>query len=255
MALQTKPALRRAIPNLRIKESESAGRQPARCEGQSAFNMGQHRLAYGRSRHGMHNIARPSARLDMAVAPITSRSTFGRPARRPPAVQCMLAEFASHALYRGPPDAAAHRLQGGKGPRPAGRKTRSRKSIWRTGVQPRGSTKKGPAIQLQTAHSLSARTPPLPHCTRRCSGAHCFRRSLLSAQMALGRNVITAFREQRPKRQTNVLGPRAGDTALDFCRWANATCAVPTHFFLRKWWTLGALPTYRPAELARHHVT
>src|SRR5258707_11436619 len=35
------------------------------------FNMGQHRLAYGRLRHGMHNIAKAQRALDMAVAPLT----------------------------------------------------------------------------------------------------------------------------------------------------------------------------------------
>jgi len=27
----------------------------------NGFNMGQHRLAYGRLRHGMHNVAKPNA--------------------------------------------------------------------------------------------------------------------------------------------------------------------------------------------------
>ena len=43
----------------------------------NGFNMGQHRLAYGRLRHGMHNIAKAQRALDMAVAHITKRSTFG----------------------------------------------------------------------------------------------------------------------------------------------------------------------------------
>ena len=33
----------------------------------NGFNMGQHRLAYGRLRHGMHNIAKAQRALDMAV--------------------------------------------------------------------------------------------------------------------------------------------------------------------------------------------
>ena len=37
------------------------------------FNMGQHRLAYGRLRHGMHNVAMAQRALDMAVAHITQR--------------------------------------------------------------------------------------------------------------------------------------------------------------------------------------
>ena len=43
----------------------------------NGFAMGQHRLAYGRLRHGMHNIAKAQRALDMAVAHITKRSTFG----------------------------------------------------------------------------------------------------------------------------------------------------------------------------------
>src|SRR3989440_3473035 len=43
----------------------------------NGFNMGQHRLAYGRLRHGMHNIAKAQRALDMAVAPVTKRPTLG----------------------------------------------------------------------------------------------------------------------------------------------------------------------------------
>jgi acyl-CoA dehydrogenase len=45
----------------------------------NGFNMGQHRLAYGRLRHGMHNVAMAQRALDMATAHVTSRSTFGKP--------------------------------------------------------------------------------------------------------------------------------------------------------------------------------
>jgi acyl-CoA dehydrogenase len=37
------------------------------------FDMGQHRLAYGRLRHGMHNIAMAQRALDLAAAHITNR--------------------------------------------------------------------------------------------------------------------------------------------------------------------------------------
>jgi acyl-CoA dehydrogenase len=66
----------------------------------NGFNMGQHRLAYGRLRHGMHNIAKAQRALDMAVAHITKRSTFGVPLADRQAVQFMLAECASE-LYIG----------------------------------------------------------------------------------------------------------------------------------------------------------
>lgn len=62
------------------------------------FDMGQHRLAYGRLRHGMHNIAMAQRALDMAAAHVTSRETFGKPLAERQAVQFMLAECASQ-LY------------------------------------------------------------------------------------------------------------------------------------------------------------
>jgi len=60
--------------------------------------MGQHRLAYGRLRHGMHNIARAQRALDMATARVLNRSTFGVLLADRQAVQFMLAECASE-LY------------------------------------------------------------------------------------------------------------------------------------------------------------
>src|SRR5256714_1812771 len=64
----------------------------------NGFNMGQHRLAYGRLRHGMHNIAKAQRSLDMATAHVTKRSTFGVLLADRQAVQFMLAECASE-LY------------------------------------------------------------------------------------------------------------------------------------------------------------
>src|SRR5271156_3855287 len=64
----------------------------------NGFNMGQHRLAYGRLRHGMHNVAMAQRALDMATARVTSRSTFGGPLHQRQAVQFMLAECATQ-LY------------------------------------------------------------------------------------------------------------------------------------------------------------
>ncbi|WP_296599154.1 acyl-CoA dehydrogenase family protein [Phenylobacterium sp.] len=62
------------------------------------FDMGQHRLAYGRLRHGMHNIAMAQRALDLAAAHITERETFGRKLDERQAVQFMMAECASQ-LY------------------------------------------------------------------------------------------------------------------------------------------------------------
>src|SRR6201996_4519005 len=66
-------------------------------EGQG-FNMGQHRLAYGRLRHGMHNIALAQRALDMAAAHVTKRSTFGRLLSERQGVQFILADCATQ-LY------------------------------------------------------------------------------------------------------------------------------------------------------------
>ena len=55
-------------------------------EGQG-FNMGQHRLAYGRLRHGMHNVAMAQRALDMATE---ARAPSARPSasRSPTARAC-----------------------------------------------------------------------------------------------------------------------------------------------------------------------
>src|SRR2546423_14295093 len=58
----------------------------------NGFAMGQHRLAYGRLRHGMHNVAKAQRALDMAVAHLTKRSTFGPLLADPQTVQFLLAD-------------------------------------------------------------------------------------------------------------------------------------------------------------------
>jgi acyl-CoA dehydrogenase len=62
------------------------------------FSMGQHRLAYGRLRHGMHNVSMAQRALDLATKHVTSRMTFGKKLDERQAVQFMLAECASQ-LY------------------------------------------------------------------------------------------------------------------------------------------------------------
>jgi acyl-CoA dehydrogenase len=64
----------------------------------NGFNMGQHRLAYGRLRHGMHNVAMAQRALDMATQRVLERSTFGRQLSDRQGVQWMLADCASE-LY------------------------------------------------------------------------------------------------------------------------------------------------------------
>lgn len=64
----------------------------------NGFNMGQHRLAYGRLRHGMHNIAMAQRALDMATRRVLERSTFGKPLSERQGVQWMLADCATE-LY------------------------------------------------------------------------------------------------------------------------------------------------------------
>jgi len=81
-----------AIENLEVPAENILG-----GEGQG-FNMGQHRLAYGRLRHGMHNVAMAQRALDMATKHVTSRSTFGKKLSERQGVQFMLADCASE-LY------------------------------------------------------------------------------------------------------------------------------------------------------------
>ncbi len=63
------------------------------------FAMGQHRLAYGRLRHGMHNVAMAQRALDLAAAHVTGRSTFGQRLADRQGVQWMLADCAAE-LYK-----------------------------------------------------------------------------------------------------------------------------------------------------------
>jgi len=68
------------IPNL-IKDLKIPAEQPARGEGQRlSYGASPPRVRQSSPRH--HNVARPSARIDMAVAHVTKRST-SVPARRP----------------------------------------------------------------------------------------------------------------------------------------------------------------------------
>jgi acyl-CoA dehydrogenase len=62
------------------------------------FSMGQHRLAYGRLRHGMHNVSMAQRALDLATKHVINRTTFGKKLDERQAVQFMLAECASQ-LY------------------------------------------------------------------------------------------------------------------------------------------------------------
>ncbi|HPA88482.1 MAG TPA: acyl-CoA dehydrogenase family protein [Quisquiliibacterium sp.] len=64
----------------------------------NGFDMGQHRLAYGRLRHGMHNVAMAQRALDLATAHVTKRETFGKKLSDRQGVQWMLADCAS-SLY------------------------------------------------------------------------------------------------------------------------------------------------------------
>jgi acyl-CoA dehydrogenase len=62
------------------------------------FAMGQHRLGYGRLRHGMWSVAKAQAALDMATARAVGRETFGRRLADRQGIQWMLAECAEQ-LY------------------------------------------------------------------------------------------------------------------------------------------------------------
>lgn len=82
---------------IEIKDLEVPAENLLGGEG-NGFNMGQHRLAYGRLRHGMHNVAMAQRALDMATEQVTRRSTFGKKLAERQGVQWMLADCASE-LY------------------------------------------------------------------------------------------------------------------------------------------------------------
>ncbi|MEH3048161.1 acyl-CoA dehydrogenase family protein [Sphingomonas adhaesiva] len=65
----------------------------------NGFNMGQHRLAYGRLRHGMHNVSMAQRALDLAVGHVTQRETFGQKLSDRQGVQWMLADCAAE-IYK-----------------------------------------------------------------------------------------------------------------------------------------------------------
>ena len=84
---------------IEIKDLEVPAENLLGGEG-NGFNMGQHRLAYGRLRHGMHNVAMAQRALDMAAAHVTKRSTFGKTARRAPGRAVHARRLRQRALHR-----------------------------------------------------------------------------------------------------------------------------------------------------------
>jgi acyl-CoA dehydrogenase len=62
------------------------------------FSMGQHRLGYGRLRHGMWSVAKAQVALDMATKRALERVTFGKPVAERQGIQWMLADCATE-LY------------------------------------------------------------------------------------------------------------------------------------------------------------
>ena len=65
----------------------------------NGFSMGQHRLAYGRLRHGMHNVSMAQRALDLATAFVIQRETFGKLLSERQGVQWMLADCAAE-IYK-----------------------------------------------------------------------------------------------------------------------------------------------------------
>ncbi|MGE0385500.1 MAG: acyl-CoA dehydrogenase family protein [Gammaproteobacteria bacterium] len=80
------------IENLRVPHENIVGGL-----GQG-FSMGQHRLGYGRLRHGMWSIAKAQAALDMAAKRAIERRTFGQRVADRQGIQWMLADCAEQ-LY------------------------------------------------------------------------------------------------------------------------------------------------------------
>ena len=81
------------IDNLRVPRDSILG---GRGQG---FNMGQHRLAYGRLRHGMHNVAMAQRALDLATGHVVKRETFGERLADRQGVRWMLADCAAE-IYK-----------------------------------------------------------------------------------------------------------------------------------------------------------
>jgi acyl-CoA dehydrogenase len=76
------------IRNLRVPHANVIG------DVGGGFAMGQHRLGYGRLRHGMWSIAKAQRALDMAAQHALERETFGQPLADRQGVQWMLADCA-----------------------------------------------------------------------------------------------------------------------------------------------------------------
>jgi len=81
------------IENLRVPRENILGGRGG------GFNMGQHRLAYGRLRHGMHNVAMAQRALDLAAEHVTKRETFGKRLADRQGVRWMLADCAAE-IYK-----------------------------------------------------------------------------------------------------------------------------------------------------------
>lgn len=97
MAISERPEMGGGHAEVRIKDLVVPHANLLGGEG-NGFAMGQHRLGYGRLRHGMHNIGMAQRALDMAAKRVIERSTFGQPLEKRQGVQWMLADCASE-LY------------------------------------------------------------------------------------------------------------------------------------------------------------
>jgi acyl-CoA dehydrogenase len=74
------------LTNVRVPHANLIGEQGG------GFAAGQHRLGYGRLRHGMWSIARAQAALDLAADYANNRETFGKKVGERQGVQWMLAD-------------------------------------------------------------------------------------------------------------------------------------------------------------------
>jgi Acyl-CoA dehydrogenase, C-terminal domain len=85
---------------IEIKDLEVQAENLLGGEG-NGFSMGQHRLAYGQLRHGMHNVAMAQRALDLATKHITNRTTFGHKLAERQAVQFMPADCPNAGAHAG----------------------------------------------------------------------------------------------------------------------------------------------------------
>ena len=129
------------------------------------FAMGQHRLGYGRLRHGMWSVAKAQVALDMATQAGHRTLDVRRARRRPPGRPVDARRLRRAAVHH---EAAhpAHRLQDGARPRPPPGEL-DRQELHR----PHAPQRRRHRAADSTVRSATRSTPRSPPGTRRCASS------------------------------------------------------------------------------------